>query len=78
VTCSFEEDSKGTLEVWPRNTMERLKFGELFHKNLEDKNVESNAEDGGLACEVSEGSLKTLLEPVVILYFDYLILVSWS
>jgi hypothetical protein len=27
---------------------------------LEDKNVESSAEDGGLVCEISEGRLKTL------------------
>jgi hypothetical protein len=27
---------------------------------LEDKNVESCAEDGGLACKISEGRLKTL------------------
>ena len=29
---------------------------ELFCRSLEDKNVESQAEDGRLACDVSEGS----------------------
>ena len=31
-------------------------FGELFSKSLEEKYVEDNAEDGGLANEVSEAS----------------------
>ena len=29
--------------------------------------IESHAEDGGLSCEISEGSLKTLSGPFVIL-----------
>jgi hypothetical protein len=33
---------------------------------LED-NVENSAEDGGLACEISEGRLKTLLRAIAIL-----------
>jgi hypothetical protein len=32
----------------------------MFYRSLEEKNVESNAEDGGLACEISEGRLRTL------------------
>lgn len=32
----------------------------MFCRSLEDKNVASIAEDGGLACEVSVGNLKTL------------------
>lgn len=28
--------------------------------SLDDKIVESNADDGGLACEISEGSLQTV------------------
>ena len=39
----------------------------MFCGSLEDRNVESSTEDGGLACEVSEGSLKTLSETFVIL-----------
>jgi hypothetical protein len=33
---------------------------------MEDKNVESNAKDGGLTCEVAEGTLKTLSETFAI------------
>jgi hypothetical protein len=33
---------------------------------LED-NVENTAEDGGLACEISEGKLKTLFRVIVVL-----------
>ena len=32
----------------------------MFYRHLEDKSVESSADDGGLACDVSKGSLKTL------------------
>ena len=35
-------------------------FDELFCRSLECNNVESNAEDEGSACDVSEESLKTL------------------
>jgi hypothetical protein len=34
--------------------------------SLED-NVENSAEDGGLACEISEGKLKTLFKAIAIL-----------
>jgi hypothetical protein len=45
---------------------------------LED-NVENSAEDGVLACEISEGKLKTLLRASAILEFDYsVVLVSWG
>lgn len=33
---------------------------------LED-NVENSAEDGGLACEISEGKLKTLFRAIAVL-----------
>lgn len=42
-------------------------LGELFLRSLEDKNVEGNAEGGGLACEFLEGSVKTLPGPFAIL-----------
>jgi hypothetical protein len=29
-------------------------LGELFCSSLEDKNIEGSAEDGGLACDISE------------------------
>lgn len=35
-------------------------------RSLED-NVENSAEDGGLACEISEGRLMTLIRVVAIL-----------
>ena len=37
-------------------------------RSLEDY-VENSAEDGGLACEVSEGKLKTLIRAMKILWF---------
>ena len=50
----------------------------MLCRSLED-NVENSAEDGGLACEVSEGKLKTLFRDIVILEFDYsVVLVSWD
>ena len=38
----------------------------MLCRSLED-NVESSAEDGGLACEISEGRLKTIIKVVAIL-----------
>ena len=35
-------------------------------RGLED-NVENSAEDGGLACEISEGKLKTLFRAIAVL-----------
>lgn len=32
----------------------------MFYRNLEDKNIESNAEDEGSACDAAEGNLKIL------------------
>ena len=50
----------------------------MFCKSLED-NVENSAEDGGLACEISEGKLKTLFRAIAVLKFDYsVVLVSWG
>lgn len=39
----------------------------MFCKSMEVKNIESNANDGGLVCGVSEGSTKTLLGSFAIL-----------
>ena len=50
----------------------------MHYGNLEDKSVESNVEDAGLACEVSEGSFKTLSGPFVIFSSDSVVLVSWG
>jgi hypothetical protein len=38
----------------------------MLCRSLED-NVENSAEDGGLACEISEERLKTLIRAVAIL-----------
>lgn len=38
-------------------------LGELFCRGLEDKNVEGNAVDGGLAWKSSEGCLESLSGP---------------
>jgi hypothetical protein len=38
----------------------------MLCRSLED-NVENSAEDGGLACEISEGRLKILIRAVAIL-----------
>jgi hypothetical protein len=39
----------------------------MLCRSLED-NVENSAEDGGLACEISEGKLKTLFRAIAILF----------
>ena len=38
----------------------------MLWRSLED-NVENSAEDGALACEISEGKLKTLFRAIAIL-----------
>ena len=38
----------------------------MFCRSLED-NVENNSEDGGLACEIPEGRLKTLFRVIIVL-----------
>ena len=55
----FGEDCERALDLW--DGKESWELGGKFFSSLEDKNVESKDEDGGLVCEVSEGSLKTLL-----------------
>jgi hypothetical protein len=50
----------------------------MLCRSLED-NVENSAENGGLACENSEGKLKTLFRAFAILECDYfVVLVSWA
>ena len=50
----------------------------MLCRNLED-NVENSTEDGGLACEISEGKLKTLFRAIAILDCeDSVVLVSWG
>ena len=38
----------------------------MLYRNLED-NVKNSAEDGGLACEISERRLKTLIRDIAVL-----------
>jgi hypothetical protein len=50
----------------------------MFCRSLED-NVENSAEDGSLACEISEGRLKTLIRVIAIFDCeDSVVLVSWG
>ena len=50
----------------------------MFCRRLED-DVENSAEDGSLACEISEGKLKTLFRATAILDCDdSVVLVSWG
>lgn len=44
-----------SLQLWPRKAIEHSRLGELFWVSLDNKNAESNSEDGGLACDVAEG-----------------------
>jgi hypothetical protein len=62
------------LELWTRKALGCLILVKLFCRSLEDKNVEGNAEDGGLPCEVPEKSLKILLGMFAILNYDSFIL----
>ena len=49
----------------------------MLCRSLED-DVENTAEDGSLACEISEGKLKTF-RAIATLEFDYsVVLVSWG
>ena len=43
-----------TLELCARKDIECSMVGELFCRNLKDRNVESNADDGDVTSEVSE------------------------
>ena len=43
-----------------QRSFECSQFNELFCGSLEGKDIERNADDGGLACEVLEGSLRVI------------------
>jgi frataxin-like iron-binding protein CyaY len=47
------------------------KNSEMLFRSLED-NVENSAEDGGLACEISKGKLKTLFRAIAVLIVNIL------
>lgn len=55
------EDCGRTLDLWSRKGIECPKLGELFCGSLKDKSVARNTEKGGLACGVSEVSLRMTL-----------------
>ena len=50
--------SRPITRLWAGKAIKCSKLGELFCRLLEDMNVQSNADIRGLACEVSEGSLR--------------------
>ena len=53
------EDCGGAFELWPRRAIKCSEFSGMFLSSLDNKNVESNADDRGLT-EISEESLKFL------------------
>lgn len=56
----FRKDCGKILELCARKSTECWDFSGMFCGSLEDRNLESSAEDVGLACDAPEGSLKTL------------------
>jgi hypothetical protein len=48
------------LELRVRKAVEWSEISRLFCGSLEEKNFESSAKDGGLDCEIQEGSLRIL------------------
>lgn len=50
--------SRPITRIWTGKAIKCSKLGELFCRLLEDRNVESNTDIRGLACEISEGSLR--------------------
>ena len=74
----FWEDCGRTLELWAKGHIQFSELCGMLCRSLED-NVENSAEDGGLACEISEGKLKTLFRAIAILDCeDSVVLVSWG
>lgn len=55
----FWEGLQKDFESWTRKTTGCWELSGMFCERMADNNVESIAADGGLACEVSERSLKT-------------------
>ena len=49
----------------------------MFCRSLED-NLENSAEDGDLACEISEGRLKSLMDCCYFDCEDSVVLVIWG
>jgi hypothetical protein len=54
------------LELYARKAFECSMLAELFCRSSEDKKVKGSVESGGLACDTSGGSLKTLSESLVL------------
>ena len=57
------------MELWARRLV--LELCGMLCRSLED-NVENSAEDVGLACEISEGKLKTLFRAIAVLIVKFL------
>ena len=60
LTICLCEDHGRTSKLCARKAIECPMLGELLYRSLKDQIVEGYAEDGSLACEVSEVSLKTI------------------
>jgi hypothetical protein len=54
-----------------------IELCQMLCRSLED-NVENSAEDGGLACEMLEGKLKTFQGHCYFDWEDSVVLVSWG
>lgn len=64
ITC-FGEDHRQTLELQTRKAIELWELSGLLYRIFENNNVEGYTDNGGLACLVSEESLKTVFGPFV-------------
>lgn len=49
------------FELWAKKSIEYAELNWLFCRCLEDKNIESSADDGGLPSEGLEGSVQSTL-----------------
>ena len=56
----FRKDCGRIVELCARKSTECWEFSGMFWASLEYRNLESRAEDVGLACDASEKSLKKL------------------
>ena len=72
------ENCRRSLELCAKKSLKE-KYSmlcDLLCRSLEGNNVEGNVKYGGLVCKGSEGILKTLSGPLVILNEDSVVLVN--
>lgn len=65
----FGED-RGTIGTLAGKAVECSELTGLFCRSLKN-NVESNSDDGGLECEILEGSLKSLKDSIKAIYVAF-------